>query len=154
VNNTVTVNAGGTLAPGVGGVGVLRVNNVAGGPVLMLNDGGTLAIAVDASIPAAPRCNSVDVAGPGSAADVSLNDATLTVNVTGTLGPAFPGIVIVNNTAAGSTVSGTFAGLAEGAVFAAANNPSVLFAISYVGGDGNDVVLRRGNRRGTLVLVL
>jgi hypothetical protein len=84
VNNTVAVNAGGTLAPGMGGVGVLRLST----------------------------------------------------------------------TAVGSTISGTFAGFAEGAVFPAANNPSVLFAISYVGGDGNDVVLCRGNRRGTLVLVL
>ena len=53
---------------------------------------------------------------------------------TPTLGTTF---TIINNEG-GSAVSGTFAGLAEGAVFAAGGQ---LYKISYVGGDGNDVTL-------------
>lgn len=46
---------------------------------------------------------------------------------------------ILNKTGAGA-ITGTFNGLAEGATFSAGGLP---FQITYTGGDGNDVVLRR-----------
>jgi len=41
----------------------------------------------------------------------------------------------------GGNLSGQFRGLEEGATFAALNDPTQRFSISYFGGDGNDVVL-------------
>ena len=69
------------------------------------------------------------------AASVNLN-GSLDI-ILGAGAPATP-ITIINNIGA-APVTGTFTGLAEGAIFV--NNGKV-FGISYVGGTGNDVVLR------------
>lgn len=76
------------------------------------------------------------IAGGG----VNLNGATLTgtSGVTPTAGQTFE---IINNTSA-NPISGTFASLPEGAHVALGN---AQFTISYVGGDGNDVVLTAVN---------
>jgi fibronectin-binding autotransporter adhesin len=65
--------------------------------------------------------------------------STLTLNVFAPLVIAPGGsFTLINKTSPGA-VSGTFAGLAEGATFLAASGET--FTISYIGGDGNDVVL-------------
>ena len=67
---------------------------------------------------------------------VTLNDPTLLVTwgFTSSLGDSF---TILNKTSAGP-ISGTFSGLPEGAIFSS-NGRS--YRITYVGGDGNDVVI-------------
>ena len=68
---------------------------------------------------------------------VDITGAALTVDFTGVTGLT-PGdiLTIIDNDGAGDPVVGTFAGLPEGALIG-----SGLFEISYVGGDGNNVVL-------------
>lgn len=67
---------------------------------------------------------------------VTLGNATLSVTLgyTPAIGDAF---TILTNDGT-DAVTGTFSGLAEGARFSVAGTP---FAISYAGGDGNDIVL-------------
>lgn len=74
-----------------------------------------------------------------AAGGVQLNGATLNA----TLGFAAPNgsqFTIIQNDA-GGPVSGTFAGLPEGAALMISGSP---FTISYAAGDGNDVVLTAG----------
>jgi hypothetical protein len=68
---------------------------------------------------------------------VSLNNAHLQVNMSG-LGVISNQFTLIQNPTI-HAVSGTFAGLPEGATVTASNG--VHFAISYQGGSGNDVVL-------------
>lgn len=67
----------------------------------------------------------------------SLNGATL--NVAPNFAPA-PGtqFTIIDNDGAVTPVTGTFAGLPEGATFSASG---ATFQVTYEGGNGNDVVL-------------
>ncbi len=82
---------------------------------------------------------------------VTLADATLTLSgayTTSTPGDLF---TLILNDGAGDAVSGTFAGLGESAsVF----NGGQEFTISYVGGDGNDVVLFAVPEPGSAVMLL
>jgi hypothetical protein len=67
-----------------------------------------------------------------------------TLKVTATAAPAVGSALTVLNNQGGSAVSGTFAGLPEGATFAVtAKGATMTFQISYVGGDGDDVVITR-----------
>lgn len=66
--------------------------------------------------------------------------------------PAFGDVFEIINVA--GELTGQFTGLREGATFASANDPQQLFTISYVGGDGNDVVLRAVPESSTIVLGL
>ena len=68
---------------------------------------------------------------------VNLADSALDVEVAFTSPPSGNSFMIINKTSAGA-VQGTFKNLPEGATFMAKGFP---FRISYVGGDGNDVVL-------------
>ena len=78
------------------------------------------------------------------ASGIVLNNAVLAL--TGNfLGPANQTFVVINNTSA-SAISGTFQGLPQGSTFAAGNGVS--YTISYVGGDGNDVVLTQVGKSG------
>jgi hypothetical protein len=88
-------------------------------------------------------------AGPGSGYDrltvnglVDLGDAALNVQLINGFSPdpAGQSFTIVNNRGF-APVTGTFSGLGEGAVFGVAGRQ---VTISYVGGDGNDVVLSFG----------
>ena len=67
---------------------------------------------------------------------ISLDEASLqvTLGFTPAVGQQF---TLIDNQS-GSPINGTFTGLAEGAIFQVDN---VYFRISYLGGDGNDVVL-------------
>ncbi len=124
--NHVTVNAGGTLAPGLfNGVGVLTVS---GG--LSFSPGGTLVVDLQGVSPLLDF-DTLIVNGT-----VNLNDATLRVAL------GYDAVLdsqyqIISNDGT-DPVIGTFAGLGEGATFGTTNGT---FEITYVGGDGNDVVL-------------
>jgi fibronectin-binding autotransporter adhesin len=81
---------------------------------------------------------------PGTGYDRLTTGGTVTLGGTLNLSLGFtpvPGdsFTILNKTSVGP-ISGTFAGLAEGASFAAGG---LLFQITYVGGNGNDAVLTR-----------
>ncbi len=78
--------------------------------------------------------DSIDVVGT-----VSLGDATLEVDQLMSFDPAIGTEFMIVGNDGGDAVIDTFNGLAEGDVFASA--AGTLFQISYVGGDGNDVVL-------------
>ena len=83
---------------------------------------------------ASPTIGSITTASTGT---VTLaGSLTVTSSVTPAVGSAF---TIVNNEGS-SAVSGTFAGLPEGAILMV---NGMTFQISYVGGTGNDVVLTR-----------
>ena len=114
---------GGTVSPG-DPAGVLTINGN------YTESGGTLAIALNG--PAASSQGELNVSG-----SVTLGGALgLAVGYVAGPGDTF---VIVDN-GGSNPVSGTFTGLPEGATLTAAGQT---FRISYVGGDGNDVVLTR-----------
>jgi hypothetical protein len=123
LTNGVTVNAGGTLAPG-GSAGILNTGN------LVLSPGSTLAAEINGTTPGTGH-DQVNVTG-----SVALGGATLSVTLGFSPAPGNTFTIIANDGA--DAVSGTFSGLAEGAGF---NVGGTTFVISYVGGDGNDVVL-------------
>jgi autotransporter-associated beta strand protein len=120
---SVTVNVGGTIEPGAGGA-VLSTGGVTFGA------GTTFRVALDGAAPGTGY-DQLSVTG-----GINLNGATLT----GILGftPA-PGetFVIINNNGA-NPITGTFAGLPEGAAATLAGHR---FFVSYHGGKGNDVTL-------------
>ena len=70
----------------------------------------------------------------------SINGSTLSVD-TSTFTPTVASVMtIIQNNGSGA-ISGTFAGLAEGATVVSASNTGTTFTISYIGGSGNDVTL-------------
>ena len=120
--HSVTVQAGGVIAPG-DSPGAIFTGN------LDMQAGATF----DEEITSSARDH------VGASGSVVLGGAGLSVHLSDGYAPA-PGTVftIIDKTSAGA-VSGTFAGLSEGAHFTAGTTS---LAISYAGGDGNDVVLR------------
>jgi autotransporter-associated beta strand protein len=146
VLNTVTVNKSGTLA-GSGSTGPIVVN--AGGTVAPGTPGGATGTLSVGNTQLKPGSSfTVDLAGDAAgtgydqlivSGTVNLSGAKLHVSVSGftpALGQSFE---IVSNDGTGQVV-GTFSGLAEGAKLKVGG---MTFQISYVGGDGNDVVLTR-----------
>ena len=126
----------GFISPGDGGAGLLTVNGA-----LSLTSGVTVAL---------------DILGaaPGTLHDalrvtngVTLNNAVLTLTGNFTA-PTSTQFVVIDNQAAGPVV-GTFSGLAEGGVFTAANGLS--YKITYLGGNGNDVVLTQTGKGVTVL---
>lgn len=120
-----TVNFGGTVSPGHS-PGAVTVNGD-------LHEAGTY---------------TVQIQSPGVTAGTDYDQIIVkgTTNVSGSLNPELlsgfqPAVgqsfKIIDNQG-NSAVSGTFQGLAEGAVFVVGNTK---FQITYKGGDGNDVVL-------------
>ncbi len=73
---------------------------------------------------------------------VNLNGATLALDVADQFDASGKQFTLIENTEASSMISGTFAGLAEGARVMAGGEA---FTISYAGGDGNDVVISQVN---------
>ena len=127
IGGGVVVESGGTLSPG-DGVGALTLRSVT------LNQGASLVIEIGSA--GHDRINSTSTSL--SSGSVGLHDATLTLVALGGFNPDSGTFVIIDN-ASNREIFGTFAGLAEGAVVSAAAGNS--YRISYVGGDGNDVVL-------------
>jgi autotransporter-associated beta strand protein len=124
----VTVNANGTLAPGLPN-GAMKSGAVAFTP------GAHFSIGVNGALsPAGPGYNRLVVTGT-----VDLNGASL--DVTGdTALPKGAIFTIIENDGTDPVV-GTFAGAPEGMGIVVPTFSYPLFRISYQGGDGNDVVL-------------
>lgn len=132
---------GGTLK-GTGTIGQLFVSSGIVAPghspgVLNTGDlsfnGGTYQVEIGGT--AAGQFDQLNVTGT---VDLGTNVTTLDTSLYGGFVPkAGNSFVIINNDAA-DAATGTFKNLAEGATFTVAG---VVFKISYVGGDGNDVVL-------------
>lgn len=120
----ITVNGGGTLSPG-DSPGIL---NVSGN--LTLTMGSTYLVDLNGTA-VGTGYDQTHVTGT-----VDLGDATLSVSLGFTPGPGVS-FAIIDNDGKGAVI-GTFNGLAEGAAFTAGGQT---FAISYLGGDGNDVVV-------------
>jgi len=122
---SVTVNAGGLLAPGAD-LGILNINGQ-----LNLMPGSTYLCSLFGTHAGAEH-NQANVSGK-----VSLNKASLVIDL-----EYFPSVgdswVIIKNGA--GAIKGKFQGLREGAKFV---HDGLKFKISYKGGDGNDVVLTR-----------
>jgi uncharacterized repeat protein (TIGR01451 family) len=116
---------GGTVAPGLAaGAGILSSANVS------LNASTTAAIDLNGTT-VGTGYDQVDATGT-----VTLGGAALTVTL-GFVPPPFSTFIIVNNDGV-DAVSGTFAGLPQGARLTVGGTG---FSISYAGGTGNDVVL-------------
>ena len=124
VGNVSTISSG-TVAPGAS-PGVLNTKN------LVWNSSTTYEMEIAGAAPGSGH-DQLSVTGT-----VQLGGAALAAVRLGgfvpTVGQSF---VIINNDASDS-ISGTFAGLAEDSALNVSGHP---FAISYVGGDGNDVTL-------------
>jgi len=135
-SNTVTVDSGGTLAPGLtgNGVGQLTVNGN-----LTLQSGSTFAVDI-AGATMGSGYDAVAVNGT-----VTLGSATLSVNHSYTPGNADAYRIISND--GSDAVSGTFSGLAEGGSLTAGGNSTELTAY-YAATDGgatsggNEVMLQ------------
>jgi uncharacterized repeat protein (TIGR01451 family) len=128
VGATTSTAAGGTLAPGaVAGTGILNSGNL--------------------NLSAGAPAFSVELNGTTAGTDYDRVNVTGTVNLTGSVLSGSVGfaatdgmtfIIITND--GGEAITGTFAGLAEGATTTISGQT---FRVSYVGGTGNDVVLTR-----------
>ncbi|WP_293299218.1 autotransporter-associated beta strand repeat-containing protein, partial [Pedobacter sp. UBA4863] len=129
-SNTVTVNNGGTLAPG-NSPGKLTINGN-----LTMASGSTLAVEINGTA-AGTGYDQVEVSG-----DVNVTGATLVATHSYTPGNT-DAYTIINKTGSGA-ITGTFSGLAEGATLTAAGNGKLLM-VSYIGGTGNDMVLSYQN---------
>ncbi|MCH9792582.1 MAG: cadherin domain-containing protein, partial [Planctomycetes bacterium] len=123
VDAPVTVNSGGHLVPG-SSPGIISTGD------LTLAAGSTLNIEIDGTT-AGTEYDQIQVTGT-----VDVTGATLNLISTFTASAANEFILIDNDGA--DAVTGTFAGHAEGALLSF--NGNQVF-ISYLGGDGNDVVL-------------
>jgi hypothetical protein len=125
--DSIFVYDGGTIAPGLS-PGCLTIT----GNGLSI-DSGTYQVEIQGNT-VCTEYDQVDVTG---AVNLS-NDPTLNVSFLSSFVPALNDeFVIINNDAA-DVVTGTFTGLVEGATILV---DGVTFQISYIGGDGNDVVL-------------
>ncbi|HPM83053.1 MAG TPA: sialate O-acetylesterase, partial [Candidatus Anammoximicrobium sp.] len=127
--------AGGNLllAPGAGGVlpRTAAADVTVGG--VSFAGGAQLAIQIDGTT-ADSGYSQLNVAGT-----VDLTGAALTLS--GSHAPTYGDTFVIVNNDGSDAVVGTFAGLAEGATMPNFLGTSFSAAISYLGGDGNDVVL-------------
>lgn len=125
--NTVTVQSGGTVAPGTS-PGLLNTGNVT------FDSSSTFAVEINGPT-AGSGYDQLNVTGT-----VSLSDAVL--SLTGSHNPSEGEQFIIVNNDGSEAIIGTFNGLPEGTIipafFSSGYGPA---KISYVGGDGNDVVL-------------
>ena len=127
----VTIDSGGVLSPGIGGIGTLTIN-----------DQGTSAATINGQLSFEINGNTsadlLDVNGTVSLGATSVLSVDELAGVTPTSGET---ITVIDNDLV-DAVSGTFNGLLEGATVT--DLDSNKYTISYAGGDGNDVVLFAG----------
>ncbi len=123
-SGSVTVNSGAHLAPGDGGTSVFNTGS------LILGSGSDLDIVLNGNT-AGSGYDQINVNGSVTVSGSNLNLSGSRSTHDGTV------LTIIRNNL-GGTVSGNFAGLAEGATEAF---NSVTYTSSYQGGAGNDVVL-------------
>jgi len=125
---TASGSAAKQLRPGYLGTGILTTSN------LVLNSSVT---------------NIVELNGPTAGTDydqivvsngnLTLGSATLAISFAGGLSNSFGDtFTLINLPNPTNTVTGTFAGLPEGSAF---TNNSIVYQLSYAGGDGNDITL-------------
>jgi Dockerin type I domain len=126
----------------LGGTGPINANVTGGGTISPGTSPGALTINGNVNLSGAVvmECNGTT---PGTLYDqmivnggVNFSGTTLSVSVGYVPGPGDGFILVVNDGT--DPISGTFAGLAEGATI---NLAGVDFHVSYHGGDGNDVAL-------------
>lgn len=141
INRTVTVNSGGTVSAGSSTADAILTINKS----FTLNSGATFQ--VDVSGQTAGTNYDQVVVGGGATSIISLGGATLQLvsigNFFSTTPPKYQGglsFTIVKNSA-NQTVSGTFAGLAEGAAFDAIGTRWTISYHASGGGGNNDVVI-------------
>lgn len=136
----VTATTGATISPGLS-PGILNVASLA------MSTGSTLSIEIN-GLTLGTDYDQLSVTG-----GVDITGATLSLSGTYLTSPAITNdlfTILLKN--GGSAVTGTFAGLAEGDhVFGLSGQD---FTISYVGGDGNDVVLTAVPEPGSAMLLL
>lgn len=127
-----------SIAPSVGSNGFIRPGDNGGFGVLTTTGSAGLRMAIGTTAQLEVSSTSVfdQLVSNG---DVQLNGGTLEVDFISDLAPGQT-VVIVNKTSPGA-ITGTFQDLMEGGVLLAAS--SAAYQITYVGGDGNDVVLTR-----------
>lgn len=133
----ITVESGGTLAPGAS-PGILSTTgtlDLAGGATFSLELNGTTA---------GTGYDQMIVGG-----DISLGGSTLSLSLGFAPNDGDMFTILLNNGT--NPIGGTFTGLANGAEFTIGAES---FSISYVGGDGNDVVLTAVPEPGSAVLLL
>jgi autotransporter-associated beta strand protein len=136
VAGDLTAQPGAVISGGNNGSGILTFNNN------MTAEAGSAMVAVlNGTIPGTGY-NQLYVHG-----NVNLLNPTLNVRL-GYASAAGDSFVIITNGGA-NAVTGTFSGLPEGTFF---TNGGTGFRITYVGGDGNDVVLIRTNPPPTLIV--
>lgn len=137
----IEVLSGGTLK-GVGtAIGVLVVNSgghLAPGqsPGCLSSLGTTLAGSFDVELGGTTACTEYDQLSVTGAVDVT--GGTLAISRYNNFEPSVGNSFAIINNDGNDAVTGTFSGLAEGATISL---NGYTFTISYVGGDGNDVVL-------------
>ena len=132
INGTVSVQNGGTLAPGAS-AGILNTGAVS------LNSGASFAAEINGTTVGA-QYDQLNVTGA-----VSLGGATL--SLTGSYTPLSGNAFILISNDSTDAVTGTFNGLAQGATLTFNGVP---MTISYAGGTGNDVVLSLANTAPTV----
>jgi hypothetical protein len=133
VTGPLQVAAAGSLVPGPGaGPGVINSGN------LTLLAGSNLNLEIGGATPGngAGFHDQLNVNGT-----VTLGGATLNVGAAGGFVPVANQQYVIINNDGGDPVSGTFAGLLQGAVLANFLGTNLNATISYTGGSGNDVVL-------------
>jgi hypothetical protein len=153
-NGSVYSDASPTGTLGISGSGVLNEAVIVSSTVrpgsfpgaFCCGDPHTTAILSSASISIADGTFAIDLNGttPGTnydqlsvTGDVYLTNPTLQVSLPGVIPTAGQTFVIIANDGT-DAINGTFNALPEGATFIAAGTS---FSITYIGGDGNDVVL-------------
>ncbi len=135
------VASGGTVAPGLS-PGILNTGSV------LFSAGSALSIEINGTV-LGTGYDQLNVTG-----SVDITGATLTLSGTYLTTPATANdlFTILLNDGAGDAVTGTFAGLAEGAhVFSGLGQD---YTISYIGGDGNDIILTAVPEPGSAALLL
>jgi len=100
-------------------------------PILTVGSGSTFQVVAKSP---------TDYSTVSATVSVAITGAILTVD-TSLFSPAPASVMTIIDNVGASPVTGTFAGLAQGATVTSATNAGTTFIISYTGGTGNDVTL-------------
>ncbi|MES2193352.1 MAG: cadherin-like domain-containing protein [Pseudomonadota bacterium] len=141
--STVTVQSGGTLG-GTGQIGVFNSHTIESGGTLAPGDDGAGALFISGGVSfSAGAVFAVQLGGTGAGqydratvgwGAFELNGATLDLSLINGFVPTVGNSFLIMD----GSVSGTFAGHAEGSTF---TSGAARYTITYLGGDGDDVVL-------------
>ncbi|MFZ1258776.1 MAG: hypothetical protein WAQ25_04890 [Candidatus Saccharimonas sp.] len=126
--SAIGVSAGGIIAPG-GSPGCLTAGTLYLSGEYQFELGGT---------DACTGYDQIKVTGAGTSVTLNTDTSVLTTSRFKDYTPKQNQVFVIIDNQSANDVSGTFKGLAEGAVF---EQNGIVFKISYKGGDGNDVTL-------------